>query len=137
VRNQRLNAPKEQTTSSKSGGHGLGCNAHLRGNVRGAPLSVDVAGREAMVNACGVAMAMLQGHSWAPTPSNGSRVNVGTMPAVPSPASSLLVGGKVRRRLMPPGWDGGPVLVRGRESRSHGEGVQRVRSINADRGGRR
>ena len=37
---------------------------------------------------CGVAVAMLQGHSWAPTPSNGSRVNVGTIPAVPSPASS-------------------------------------------------
>jgi len=89
------------------------------------------------VNACGVAVAMLQGHSWAPTPSKGSRVNVGTILAVPSPASGLLVGGKVRRRLMPPGWDGGPVVVRGRESRSHGEGVQRVRSLNVKRGGRR
>ena len=89
------------------------------------------------MKACGVVVAMLQGHSWAPTPSNGSRVNVGTIPAAPSPASSQLVGGKARRRLMPPGWDGGPVVVRGRESRSHGEGVQRVRSIHADRGGRR
>ena len=89
------------------------------------------------MNACGVAMAMLQGHSWAPTPSNGSTVNVGTIPAVPSPASSLLVGGKARRRLMLPGWGGGPVVVRGRESRSHGEGVQRVRSNEADRGVRR
>ena len=49
---------------------------------------------------CGVAVAMLQGQSWAPTPSNGSTVNVGTIPAVLSPASSLLVGGKARRRLM-------------------------------------
>lgn len=97
----------------------------------------DVADREATVKACGVTVAKLQGHSWAPTPSNGSGVNVGTIPAVPSPAGSLLVGGKARRRLMPPGWGGGPVVVRGRESRSHGEGVQRVRSINADRGGRR
>jgi hypothetical protein len=83
---------------------------------------------------CGVVVAMLQGHSWAPTPSKGSGVNVGTIPATPSPVSSQLAGGKARRRLMPPGWDGGPVVVRGRESRSHGEGVQRARSLKADRG---
>ena len=88
------------------------------------------------MKACGVIVAMLQGHSWAPTPSKGSGVNVGTISVAPFPASSLLVGGKARRRLMPPGWDGGPVVVRGRESRSHGEGVQRVRSISADQGGR-
>jgi hypothetical protein len=69
------------------------------------------------VKACGVTVAMLQGHSWAPTLSRGSRVNVGTISAVPSPASSPLAGGKTRRRLIPPGWDGGPVVVRGRESR--------------------
>ena len=86
---------------------------------------------------CGVVVAMLQGHSWAPTPSKGSRVNVGTISTAPYPASSQLVGGKARRRLTPPGWDGGPVVVRGRESRSHGEGVQRVRSIHANRGVRR
>ncbi len=89
------------------------------------------------MKACGVAVAMLQGHSWAPTPSNGSRVNVGTTPAVPSPDSATLAGGKARRLPTPPGWGGGPVVVRGRESRSHGEGVQRVRSISAERGGRR
>jgi hypothetical protein len=89
------------------------------------------------VKACGVTVAMLQGHSWAPTPSNGSAVNVGTIPMVPFPASSQLVGGKARRRLMLSGWDGGPVLVRAQESCAHGEGVQRVRSVNADRGGRR
>jgi hypothetical protein len=136
VRNQRLNAPQE-TLQLEPDGSGLVSNAHPCGViVWGTPWLGDVAGREAMVNACGVAVAMLQGHSWAPTPSNGLRVNVGTIPVVPSPANSLLVGGKARRRLMPPGWDGGPVVVRGRESRSHGEGVQRVRSINADRGGR-
>ena len=88
------------------------------------------------MNACGVVVAMLQGHSWAPTPSNGPTVNVGTISAVPSPASSLLVGGKVRRRPMPSRWGGGPVVVRGRESRSHGEGVQRVRSNQAVSGAR-
>jgi hypothetical protein len=137
VRNQRLNAPQAHH-QLKPGRSGLVSNAHPHGVAgRGTPWLVDVAGREATVNACGVAVAMLQGHSWAPTPSNGSMVNVGTIPAVPSPASSLLVGGKVRRRLMLPGWGGGPVVVRGRESRSHGEGVQRVRSNEADRGVRR
>jgi hypothetical protein len=96
------------------------------------------------VKACGVAVARLQGHSWAPTPSNGPRANVGTTPMVPFPTSSRLAGGKARRRLMPSGWGGGPVVVRDRESRSHalqgwghGEGVQRVGSLQADRGGRR
>ena len=131
--NQRMNASQERTTSSKSDGYGLGCGAHLH-EVRRTPWSIDIVDREATVNACGVAMAMLQGHSWAPTPSNGSTVNVGTIPAVPSPASSQLVGGKVRRRLMPSGWGGGSVVVRGRESRSHGEGTQQDRSINVDRG---
>lgn len=135
MRNQRLNAPQDETTSSNL--TDLGWAA---ARTRPAPASRgtlwlgDVADREATVNACGVAVAMLQGHSWAPTPLKGSGVNVGTIPAVPSPASSQLVGGKARRRPMPSGWGGGPVVVRGRESRSHGEGVQRVRSINADRG---
>jgi hypothetical protein len=55
------------------------------------------------VKVCGVAVAMLQGHSWAPIPSNGQAGNVGTTPAVPFPASRLLVGGKARRRPMLPG----------------------------------
>jgi hypothetical protein len=88
------------------------------------------------VKVCGVAAAMLQGHSWAPTPSNGSRVNVGTILVVPEPARAQRVGGKVRRRPMRSGWGGGLVVVGGRESRPHGEGVQRDRGINAGPGGR-
>ena len=83
---------------------------------------------EATVKACGVVVAMVQGHSWVPIPSNGRKVNVGTIPVVPNPVNCQLPGGKVRRRLMPPGWGGGSVVVRGRESRPHGEGVQRDRS---------
>ena len=86
---------------------------------------------------CGVTVARLQGHNWAPTLSSGLVVNVGTIPLVPFPASSQLVGGKTRRRSMLAGWDGGPVVVGAQESCVHGEGVQRVRGINADRGGRR
>ena len=83
-------------------GSGLGSGAHPA-RARGTPQPVDVAGREATVNACGVAVAMPQGHSWAPTPSNGSRVNVGTIPAVPSPRPAACwpagrpVAGRCRR----------------------------------------
>jgi hypothetical protein len=136
VRNQRLNASKDETTSSNLADPGWAAT-RTSALAGGTPGLVDVAGREAMRKACGVLVARLQGHSWAPTPSKGSRVNVGTILAVPSPASGQLVGGKARSRPMPPGWDGGPVVVRGRESRLHGEGVQRVRSVNTDRGARR
>ena len=113
VRNQRQNASQAQTTSSNLADLGWAA-AHphvLCGELLGRLMSLN---EEATGKACGVPVAMLQGHSWAPRPSNGSRVNVGTIPAVPSPASSLLTGGKARRRLMPPGWGGGPVLVGGR-----------------------
>ena len=148
MRNQRLNAPQE-SHQLEPGGSGLDSSAHPGHGtaeprlVSGVGVMVggtsglgDVAGREATVKVCGVAVAMLQGHSWTPTPSNGSTVNVGTISAVPSPASILLVGGKARRRLMLPRWGGGPVVVRGRESRSHGEGVQRVRSNQSSSGAR-
>ena len=49
----------------------------------GTPGLGDVAGREAMVKACGVVVAMVQGHSWVPIPSKGSRMNVGTVPVLP------------------------------------------------------
>jgi hypothetical protein len=103
--------------------------------VRGTPGLGEVAGLEAIRKACGVLMAMRQGHSWAPNSINGHAVNVGTVLAVPHPPA-YLVGGKVRRRLMPSGRGGGPVVVRGRESRPHGEGVQRDRSLQAEQGGR-
>ncbi len=135
MRNQRLNAP-QVTHQLEPGGSGLESNAYPHEVVRGTLWSGDVADREATVKDCGVAVAMLQGHSWAPTLSKGQRVNVGTISTVPSPASSQLVGGKTRRRSMPSGWDGGPVVVRAQESCVHGEGVQRVRGINAERGGR-
>jgi hypothetical protein len=43
----------------------------------------DVAGREATVNACGVAVARMLGHNWVSIPSKGSVVNVGTIPVSP------------------------------------------------------
>lgn len=137
VRNQRLKASQEKTTSSNLTDLGW-VATRTRGTavLWGTLWSVDVADWEAVVKACGVTMARLQGYSWAPTLSKGSGVNVGTTPRVPSPASSQLVGGKVRRRLMSLGWGGGPVVVRGRESRLHGEGVQHDRSVAVLHGGR-
>lgn len=138
MRNQCLNA-SQAIHQLESGRCGLESNAHLRNNgvVRETPRSIKSVGREATPNACGVGVAMLQGHSWAPTLSNGSRVNVGTIPMAPTPTSGPLAGvGKARCRLMPLGWGGGPVVVRDRESRSHGEGVQRVRSFGVEWGGR-
>ena len=66
---------------------------------------------------CGVAVAMLQGHSWAPTLSNGWKVNVGTIPPVRRRPAAGWSEGEVRCRLLPVGWGGGPVVVRDRESR--------------------
>src|SRR3954449_8017885 len=78
VRNQRLNAPQE-SHQLEPGGSGLGSNAHPH-VVRGTPGLGDVAGREATMKACGLVVAMLQGHSWVPIPSNGCGMNVGTVP---------------------------------------------------------
>jgi hypothetical protein len=102
------------------------------------PTSVMVAGWEATGKVCGVLVAMLQGQSWAPHPSTGCVVNVGTIPGPPSPLASQAGDGQVHRRLLALGWDGALVVVRVRESRSHGEGGQQVRSrIAGMSGGRR
>ena len=61
-------------------------------------------------------------------PADRHAVNVGTVSGSPFPASIRLVGGQAHRRLTAPGRGGGSVVVRGRESRPHGEGTQRVRS---------
>lgn len=136
VRNQRLNAPQE-TQQLEPDRSGLRSDAHPHDDVWGTLWLGDVADREVIVNACGVAVTMLQGHSWAPTLSSGWRVNVGTIPLVPDRGGSQPSGsGKARCRLRLAGWDGGPVVVRARESRVHGEEAQCVRSSMTDRGGR-
>lgn len=84
VRNQRPNSPQE-IHRPKPDGWRLGSSAHLHSEpaVQATPRPIDVVGQEATVKFCGVIVATLQGYSWAPTPSKGSTVNVGTI----SPAS--------------------------------------------------
>ena len=143
VRNQRSNAPQDNPPARIWQIWAGQQRALARGSVRGTPGPISVVGREATRKVCGVLVARLQGHSWSPNPTNGLRVNVGTIPAAPHLASRTLAGGKARRRLTPAGWDGGLVVVAGattgrggRESRPQGEGVQQVRSMHAMRGGR-
>ena len=131
ARNQRRKASQthHQLEPDRSG---LGSNACPTGTTGWrTPWLGYVAGREATVKDCGVAMARLQGHSWAPTPSKGSGVNVGTTWSVPA-----VMAGKTCRRSTLAKWGGGPVVVRARESRVHGEGVQCVCSAQARGGGR-
>jgi hypothetical protein len=106
-----------------------------RGDSRVGCRSAD---REATRKGCGVLVARLPGNSWTPSPSTGHVVNVGTARRPPFPPAGQAGGGQARRRLMIAGWDGASVVVRGRESRPHGQGRQQVRSRGAGRpGGRR
>ncbi len=118
MRNQRYKAPKV-SHQLQSDRYGLGGSAYPCFNVRKTLWSVRYVDREVTVNVCGVAVTMLQEHSWVPTLSSGLRVNVGTIPAAPAPVRFWRPGGKARCQLMLPEWGGGPVVVRGRESRPH------------------
>jgi hypothetical protein len=88
--------------------------------------------------ACGVPGGEAAAAKLDVDPVDRCMVNVGTVPGLPFPASSQLVGGQAHRQLMTSGRDGGSVVVRAQESCAHGEGTQRVRSEGAGMpGGRR
>jgi hypothetical protein len=106
-----------------------------RGQLRA---GLGLAGPEAAVKACGVTVARLQGKSWAPIPSNGHMVNVGTNAESPFLPPSQGGSGTAHRQRTARHWDGVLVVVRAQESCAHGEGGQPVRSGRAGRsGGRR
>jgi hypothetical protein len=141
VRNQRSNAPQEnppartwqiwagqQRVSAFRRGELLGWLASSARRPRGKPAAYSWRGCR------GIA-----GHLTR----RAVQSERGNHPSGPLPPGMMLVGGKARRRLMLPGWDGGLVVVAGvttgrggRESRPQGEGVQQVRSMYALRGGR-
>lgn len=71
-------------------------------------------------------------------PADRHTVNMGTLPFLPYPVRGQRSGGQGHRRLMGAAGGGAAVVVRGRESRLHGEGRQRDRSTGcAMPGGRR
>jgi hypothetical protein len=82
---------------------------------------------EAVRKDYGVLAARLPGKSWAPSPVDRCKANMGTILAPPHQPDRGK-GGQAHRQPVGPGWGGAAVVVRGRESRSHGEGRQRVRS---------
>ena len=126
-RNQWLKAPQYETTDSNLVDAGRVASRTLTASaVRGTPGLGDVAGREATVKACGVAVARMLGHNWVPIPSKGSGVNVGTIPVSPEvrrgqrrrrrlgarPADRVGVGRRARsspRPGKPAAWRRGPV----------------------------
>jgi hypothetical protein len=104
---------------------------------RGLRSRPNAVGGEAARKACGVLVAMLQGEELGADPVDRNVVNVGTVPALPSPPPSG-GGGQARCRLKVPGRDGGSVVVRAGESLVHGEGTQQARRAVAGMpGGRR
>lgn len=76
MRNQRLNAPQVHPPARKLADMGWVAprtRLALAGRRGELPVRRMSSVREAMVKACGVAMAMVQGHSWVPIPSNGQQ----------------------------------------------------------------
>ncbi len=128
--NQWWNPLKKVTGSNLVDVGRAAAHAHPVG-VGDSVAGVHLTGAEATSKACGVGVARLQGNSWAPPPSTDPGVNVGTVPTSPFLPSRRGGGGQAHRRLLMPGWGGVLVVVRGRESRLHGEGEQHVRSVGS------
>src|SRR5207302_2584078 len=74
--------------------------AHRSGRGGRLRMPGEIAGTEAMVKVCDVAMARLPGHSWAPTSTTGRMSERGNRLGSPSWLAIQLASGQVRRRLM-------------------------------------
>jgi len=72
VRNQRLKA-SQSNAPAPTWGMWAGIAVHAVAVGAATPsVGIFFVGPEATLNACGVGVAMLQGHSWAPNPLTGS-----------------------------------------------------------------
>ena len=78
------------------------------------------------MNDCGVVVAMLPGQELGTSLVDRLCSERGNHPRSPSGPGSQSGSGQVRRRPRAAGWGGGPVVVRARERRVHGEGDQQV-----------
>mgnify|MGYP007135476640 CR=1 FL=1 len=126
--NQWLN-PLKDGTGSKSGGYGPGSSARCPLRTRAAtPKPVIDAGQEASGESLRRTRSEAAAAELGADPINRDMVNVGTVPGLPFPPPDQGGDGQAHRQLTAPERGGGSVVVRGRESRSHGEGTQRVRN---------
>ena len=90
VRNQRVKPLNRPTSSNLADMGWVAARTERRCAGRELLAGADAPRREATVNAYGVVVAMPLGQSWAPTPSIGCVVNVGTEPSPVSCALPLL-----------------------------------------------
>jgi len=87
--------PPQVKNRLKPGGYGPDSSARPRFHLSGStPKPVRWAGGEATRKVCGVLVARLQGNSWAPHPSIGQWVNVGTIPDRPTRRPSRAAAGR-------------------------------------------
>ncbi|CAO5226488.1 hypothetical protein FAGKG844_1000004 [Frankia sp. AgKG'84/4] len=115
----------------KSGGYGLGCGAHP-GWFSGELLNrFTYDRREATVKVCGVAVAMPQGQELGASSVDRLSIERGNRPASVRSSAVVVGGGIDASSVEGAGRGGGPVVVRGRESRPHGEGGQQARGEDA------
>jgi hypothetical protein len=132
VREKPAPKPHKNSTGPKPGGHGPGCSARPYGRLRDwlSGLVRRSRGKPAAYSwRCCWGRA---GHL-PRRPVHGER---GNHPVRPPLRPARPEDGQARCRLMA-GWGGAPVVVRGRESRPHGKGGQRVlQQGNATSGGR-
>jgi hypothetical protein len=136
--NQRLNPLKADAGSNLVDVGRIAAHAVRDSRGRGLRSRPNAVGGEATRKVCGVLVAMLQGEELGADPVDRGVVNVGTVPQPPVLSPVVGGGGQVRCRLMAVGQGGGSVVVRGRESRPHGEGTQQVsRAVAGMPGGRR
>jgi len=83
-RNQWWNPLKARTGSNLADVGRTAVHARVR-SIRATPKPVNWAGGEATMKVCGVVVAMLQGKSWAPHPSNGQQRTWEPSWGLPSP----------------------------------------------------
>ena len=128
--------PPQGCDRLKPGGSGLGCSAHS------SSMGDSDVGCDGRSGGHGEGLRRNRdeaaGEELGTDPVDGLMVNVGTVARSPYLLASQVSSGKACRQLMAWQRGGGSVVVRGRESRSHGEGTQRVRRLGHGMpGGRR
>ena len=127
--------PPQVQNRLQSGGYGPDRNARPdRGDSEAVQLGRWGGHRESLRRTGGE----VAGEKLGASPVERLSVNVGTVLWPPSPSAIPVGGGQARGQLLAAGSGRALVVVRGRESRLHGEGEQSSRSCRCGRsGGRR